>query len=180
MANALQEQLLKAGLVNEKQLKKARKEKRKSENSACSQQGTAENPEQMLRRQAEEKSRRDRELNRQRTEAAAQKELTAQIRQLVMAHRVPAGEGEQPYRFVDGGKVKQIYASEVVRTHIIRGRLAIVQSDAKYELVPSEVAERIRARSPSQVVLWNSPEATPSAQQDDEYSAYQVPDDLMW
>lgn len=180
MANALQEQLLKAGLVDERQLKKSQKEKRRSEHVAASQKGNAEESGQLLRRQAEAKAQRDRELNRQRGEAAAQKELAAQVRQLVMAHRIPPGESDQPYRFVDRGKVKQIYPSDVVRAQIIRGRLAIVQSDGRYELVPREVAERIRARSPDQVVLWHSVEPEVASPADDEYAAYQVPDDLTW
>jgi uncharacterized protein len=180
MANALQEQLLKAGLVNEKELKKAQKEKRKDANAASSRKESTPDRGEALRQQAQEKARRDRELNHQRTEAAAQKALAAQIRQLVAAHRVPPGEGDQPYRFADGGKVKQLYLSEAVRMQIIRGRLAIVRNDGRYDLVPAEVAEKIRERNPALVVLWNSPEPAPGGDKADEYGAYQVPDDLIW
>lgn len=180
MANALQEQLLKSGLVSEKQLKKAQKEKRKDEKVAVHGKQPQGACRAVLREQAEEKARRDRELNRQRAEAAEQKALAAQIRQLVDAHRVPPGDGDHPYRFADGGKVKQLYVSESIRAQIIRGRIAIVRSDDRYELVPGDVAEKIRERNPALLVLRNVPEREPAGDKSDEYSDYEVPDDLIW
>lgn len=180
MANALQDQLLKAGLVSEKQLKKAQKEKRKDEAVASQQKEPAPDLPGALREQAAEKARRDRELNRQRTEAAAQKALAAQVDQLVAAHRVPTGEGDHPYRFADGGRVKQLYVSDAVRVQIVRGQLAIVRSAGRYELVPGETAAKIHERNAAAVVLWNSPESASVADSTDEYAAYQVPDDLIW
>jgi hypothetical protein len=60
----------------------------------------------------------------------------------------------------------------------VDGRLAVVRQDAFYELVPADIAERVRTRDPSLVLVWNQPSQTPD--EDDPYADFQVPDDLMW
>lgn len=180
MGNALQDQLLKSGLVNDKQLKKAQKEKRKESQQGAGKSGAGAEDRQRARQQATEKVQRDRELNRLRTEVSEQKAAAAQVKQLVEAHRVPIGEGEVPYKFADEGKVKTLHVTESVRQQIAHGRLAIVRSDGRYELVPSAVAEKIQARSAAHLILWNQPPLPVTESADDEYAAYVVPDDLIW
>ncbi|QXP83791.1 DUF2058 domain-containing protein [Methylococcus sp. Mc7] len=178
MSNPLQEQLRKAGLVNDKQLKKAQKEQRKERQRAAENKGTDAEKARIQQAQAE-KAARDRELNLQKKEAEERKALAAQIRQLVEANRQPA-DGEVAYNFADGGTVKRIYVDEAMRKRIAQGQIAIVKLDGKYELVPADIAERIAARDASCVVLKNVPSRTGEENRDDPYAAYQVPDDLMW
>jgi uncharacterized protein YaiL (DUF2058 family) len=178
MSNALQEQLRKAGLVNDKQLKKAQKDQRKER------QRTAENKEAdaekiRLQQALSEKAARDRELNLKKKEAEERKAMTAQIRQLVEANRQSA-DGEIAFNFADGGIIKRIYVDEATRKRLAQGQTAIVKLDGKYELVPAVIAERIAARDASCVVLKNDPRQTGEGNADDPYAAYQVPDDLVW
>jgi uncharacterized protein YaiL (DUF2058 family) len=184
MGNALRDQLLKAGLVNEKQVKQAAKEKHKE---ALRQQGQGKTDapnEDKLRRQREkaEQANRDRLLNQQRQMEAEKKALYAQVRQLVEQNRQPKGEGDTPFNFVDRGKVKRLYASDPVRQRIVAGQLAIVRLEKEYELVPPETAEKIRARIADSVVVFNTPKQplTPEIKPDDPYAKFQVPDDLVW
>ena len=184
MGNALRDQLLKSGLVNEKQAKKAVKEKHKE---AQRQQGqgksaaaAAEDAARARQAQAE-KVERDRLLNQQRQEQAQKKALAAQVRQLVEQHRLPKEEGETPYNFADGGKVKRLYLSERLRRRVAQGQLAIVRLEPGYELVPAEVAEKIQARDAAFVVVFNAPQpAAEAAPAEDPYAKFQVPDDLVW
>lgn len=176
----LRDQLLKSGLVNEKQVKKAQQEKRKAD-----QQGKpgaqAEEEKRRLQRNQAEKAERDRRLNLQRAQEAEKKAVAAQIKQLIEAHRQAKGEGEVPFNFTDGGKVKRMYVSDPVRAQITRGQLAVVRLDRQYELVPAEVADKIRQRDADAVVLHNQPpQKTEPPEGDDPYAAYTVPDDLMW
>lgn len=183
MSNALRDQLLKAGLVNDKQLKKAVKEKRKEENQRQGQvQSKPANDAKLQAQRAQaEKAERDRQLNLQRQEAAAQKAIAAQIRQLVESHRLANTEGDVLFNFVDGKTVKRIYVSPSVRDGIGRGRIAIVKLEGRYELVDSASADKIRARHPPSVILWNEPQVTHTPESgDDPYAGYDVPDDLMW
>lgn len=179
----LKDQLLKAGLVNEKQLKKAQQEQRKEErqNQGPGKSSTAAEAKLRQQKALAEKAERDRQLNSQRKEEQEKKAGAAQIRQLIETHRQPQGDGEIPYNFTDANKVKRMYVSDKVREHLIRGRLAIVRLDDQYELVPPEIAERIRQRDATCVVLQNAPPSAESVDdRDDPYAAYQVPDDLMW
>jgi len=181
MNNSLREQLLKAGLVNEKQVKKAVKEKRREALKGQNDPGAlAETKPQVQKAQAE-KAERDRQLNLQRKEAAEQKAIVAQIRQLIETSRQPQGDGDMPYNFFDDNKVKRIYVSDAVRDQLSRGLLAIVKLDGHYELVPCETAHKIRARNEAAVVLWNDPQNTSSCGGDDDpYADYRIPDDLRW
>jgi len=184
MGNALQDQLLKAGLVNERQLKKAKKDKVKDERRAQGQQPDGTPPAPAApdhRRLQQEKAERDRELNRQRQEAAEQKAALAQVRQLIEAHRERVEPGERPYNFVVDGKVKRLYLTDDTSRKIASGRLAIVALDGKYELVGAETAEKIRARHAASIALWNVAEASETSDGvSDEYAGYEIPDDLVW
>lgn len=182
----LKDQLLKSGLVNEKQLKKAQQEKRREDRQHQGQgkQG-AEAEEQRRQREAAaaEKAERDRQLNLQRQQEAERKAVAAQVKQLVEAHRQPPGFGDTPFNFVDGGKVKRLAMSDAVRGQLTRGQLAIVKVENRYELVPGEIAEKIRQRDPEAVILHNAPpprQPGAEGQGEDPYAGYQVPDDLMW
>lgn len=178
----LRDQLLKSGLVNEKQVKKAQQEKRKASQQQQGKSGTeADQNKRELQRIQAEKAERDRQLNLERAREAERKAITAQVRQLIEAHRQPKGGGEVPFNFVDGEKVKRLYLADSVRGQIARGQLAIVKLDQQYELVPAEVAEKIRQRDAGAVILQNDPaRKNAPREEDDPYAAYQVPDDLLW
>jgi uncharacterized protein YaiL (DUF2058 family) len=175
--------LLKAGLVNDKQIKKARKEKVKEERrtQGASPDTPPTGEQRDHHRLQQEKAERDRELNRQRQETAEQKAAIAQVRQLIEAHRERAETGERPYNFVVDGKVKRLYLTDETSRKIASGRLAIVMLDGKYELVGAEAAEKIRARHAASIALWNAGDAARADNSEtDEYAGYDIPDDLVW
>lgn len=181
MGNALRDQLLKSGLVNEKQLKQATKEKQKEVRQQQGQGGRpkADEARAQQQRQAAEKAERDRQLNQQRKEEADRKAKLAELKQLVETHAQPIGDGEVPYHFVDAGHVKRLYVGPKARDQLAAGRLAIVRCEGRYSLVLPEVAQKIKERHESALVLWNRP-AKEDAAADDPYAQFQVPDDLMW
>ncbi len=177
MRNSLQDQLLKAGLVDKNKVNKASKERRKK---ARQQQNTKAAPVSAEERQRQlEKAARDRELNRKRDEARKQRAIAAQITQLVANHRHPRSnsEDDRPFYFNNKGKVKQMYVSAEVHTMITTGKLAIVNCNGVFELVPTDIGEKIRQRNPGVVI--DLPDEQP-ASENDPYAEYTVPDDLMW
>lgn len=181
MGNALRDQLLKSGLVNEKQAKKAQQEKRKE--SRQTQNKPAASDAQRAEREAVAlaKIERDRALNREKQKEQNQKAQWAQIRQLVETHRVPRESGEIRFNFQDSGTVKSMYVTEETRSRLVSGRLGIVRLDGCYELVDAEVAGKIAQRDATAVVLMNSSQnSSAENEQDDPYAAYVVPDDLLW
>lgn len=179
----LRDQLLRSGLVNEKQVKQAQKEKCKEQQQQrqLGKGQTAVDAEALRRqRTMADKVERDRQLNQQRQEKAEQKALVAQVRQLIESHKQPYGQGDTPFNFTDGGKVKKLYLERQVRDQLVRGQLAVVKLDDHYELVPRETAEKIRLRHAGTLILLNDAKAHNEPAVDDPYASYQVPDDLIW
>lgn len=181
---SLQDQLLKAGLVDTKKAKSADKAKRKQAKVARKSKDTQLNEAQLAVEKAKaDKLASDRELNRQRLAEADKKAIAAQIKQLVNLNKVTHSQGDIGYNFVDAGKIKKIYVTNKLQDELSHGQLAIVRimqgKQAQYELVPSAVATKIAQRDAEAIVLLNEKDqAVDDA--DDPYAAFQIPDDLMW
>jgi uncharacterized protein YaiL (DUF2058 family) len=182
VGNSLQDQLLKAGLVDEDRIKKANKSKKQQQRQQPKAKKKARkkpalSPEQIKAR--EEKAARDRELNERKNEARKQREIAAQIKQLVDANRHPSSDPDNdvPFYFENKGKIKTLHVAPATRDMITAGKLLIVNANGKFELVPPDIAEKIRARNPALVI--DLPQEEKPAE-DDPYAGYEVPDDLMW
>ena len=180
---SLQDQLLKAGLIDVKKVKQAKKEKRKETNVARrSAEPVVDEVKQQIELTRAEKAERDRELNRQRNEELQQKAIAAQIKQLIENHRQSkeAGQGDVEYNFTDGKLIKKIRVSAAVQQQIIRGQLAVVRLGEGYELVPRVVADKISLRDEKAVIVANTKPSVAQEDEDDPYKDYVIPDDLMW
>ncbi len=173
------EQLLKAGLVDNKKVKQANHDKSKQK-KVERRTGTQSVDEARLaaletqRKNAE----RARELNAQRDAAATQKAIEAQIAQMVQQNRQSKGTGNIAYHFTRGNKIERLYVSAEVQAHLTAGRLVIVCHGGATELVPRVIADKIAERDASLVIRVNKSRAEIDA--DDPYAAFQIPDDLMW
>jgi len=179
MALSLRDQLLNAGLVNEKQAKQATKQQQKQERLERKGQVEKDDSQRQAALQAQaEKVERDRELNRQQQEKLEQKAKIAQIKQLIESSRLPKLDTEDYYNFVDGKKVKRLSVNAMLRDKLSRGSLAIVRHGGGYEVIPRDAALKIQERDARRVILLNTPTEAP--EDDDPYAAYKVPDDLMW
>ncbi|MDH3327436.1 MAG: DUF2058 domain-containing protein [Gammaproteobacteria bacterium] len=181
MSNALQEQLLKAGLTTEKKISKEKHAK----NKMAKQQKLKKNKRKIVdeskviaQQAADEKRQRDRELNHQKENAAKQKAIVAQIKQLIEMNKANVGEGDLSYNFEDNKVIKHIYVTNTLHEQISRGKFAIVKFENSYTAVPAVVANKIKDRDPSYIIVFNDSDT--STDIDDEYADYQIPDDLMW
>jgi len=178
MRNALQDQLLKAGLVKDKQVKEAQKQKQQTQRQ---QPGRRAPQASAAQRQAEaaaqQKAARDKALNAEREARAARKALDAQILQLVQQHRRPHNDGDDPYSFVDGSRIKRVYVTAPTREALARGEYGIVRLRNRYFVVTAEGAAAVRERSPEHLVVLNQ---DAPASDDAAYAEHPIPDDLMW
>ena len=177
MADSLQEQLRKAGLVNDKKLKKAARQQHAADMERKSHGATDEALAQAQHARAE-KAARDKQLNTERDRHAQAKAIAAQVKQLIELNRQSRDGGEIPFNFVDGKLVKKIFVSKAHQNHLVSGNLAIVKLGERYELVPTAIAQKIRSRDPTTVIVCNDEKREPDP--DDPYADYQVPDDLDW
>lgn len=179
MSVSLRDQLLKAGLVNEKQAKQAERQKKKQHRMVQKGQAEADlTAQQAAARAQAEKTQKDQELNRQQQEKAERKALVAQVKQLIESCRLPKLDTDDYYNFVDQKKVKRIAVNDLMRNKLSSGSLAIVSHGGGYEIIPRDAALKIQERDVRRIVLLNTQTSVPD--EDDPYAAYQVPDDLMW
>jgi uncharacterized protein YaiL (DUF2058 family) len=181
MKNSLQDQLLKAGLVDEKTIKQAKKEQHAAQQKVAKNKRHVEADEVKLAAQKAlaDKAEHDRLLNQQRNEQATQRAIAAQIRQLIESHRQSRGDGNVAYNFSDNKVIKKIMVSQKIIDQIQFGHLAVVRLDDKYELIPVRAAEKIRERDASCVIVCN-PQQSGTNVDDDPYANFRIPDDLMW
>lgn len=168
----LQEQMLKAGLVNEKKLKKAKKGAKKSRVQAREAKAAAEE-----NRIAQQE--RDKKINQEREQQRLEKELKAQVKQLIDMNRIDTSKGEIKYNFTDGTLVKALYVEELIRTQLSKGILSVARDGEGYAVIPTVVADKIATRVPEAVVSTAEPEDK-TVDDDDPYKDFVVPDDLMW
>ena len=181
MAISLQDQLLKAGLVDEKKAKQIKKQKVKKA-KAQKQKGknaVVENPQAAVLAAKAEKAARDQALNKQRQEEAEQKSLEASVKQMILQHQQPIpASAEVAYNFAYQKKIKRIYVTEAQQGSLSRGHLALAFLDDKFYVIPDKIAERIETRK-ADAVIRIEPENKVD-DEDDPYADYAIPDDLMW
>ncbi|MES3008597.1 MAG: DUF2058 domain-containing protein [Pseudomonadota bacterium] len=182
MAISLQEQLLKAGLVKEKQLKKSNSEKRKQvRQQQHSKAGVIDENKEAAKLALAEKAERDRALAREQNKAAETKAIAAQIKQIITMNRLPKKGGDVVYNFVDDKKIKSMHVDVATLNHLSQGRLAIVKLDDHYEIVPQAAALKIQLRDPAFIIVCNEQQkSSEGTVEDDPYADFKVPDDLMW
>lgn len=182
MADSLQDQLRKAGLVNEKKLKKAQRVKHAEEMERKAHGATGDDPAVAAQRARAEKAKRDKALNEERDRQANLKALAAQVKQLIVLNRQPRDKtADIAFNFKDGRAIKKLFVTKRHQDHLVNGQLAIVKLDDGYELVPTAIAQKIRARDPGTVVVCNdAPNEAQKPDADDPYADYKIPDDLDW
>jgi len=151
MGNPLQNQLLKAGLVSTKQVKKVEHEKRvnRKQNKGVVPPTPAST---VLEEQAAHE-KRNRELNRQHAEQKRLREQKAQVRQLIETNRLERDGRGTPYHFIEHNKIMRIFVAEEMADQLSRGQLAIVKLDDNYEVVPAKVAHQIASRDKEALLL---------------------------
>ena len=181
MAGSLKDQLLKAGLTDEKKARQLDKEKRKQAKVARSSgvELVNEAREAALKARADQVEK-DRALNQARDSKAQRKAINAQIKQLIETNKIRSS-GDIGFNFTDGKKVKKVYVSAMDQKQLAAGRLGIVKQGDKYEIVPWPVAEKIAERDDSRVInCSDSSEPELNEEEKDWYKDYEIPDDLMW
>ena len=110
MSMSLRDQLLKAGLVTEKQARQAEQQQRHQQQKQPKAPRQAPPPEltPAAKQALAAKAARDQELNRRQQEKAARKAITAQVRQLIEQSRVPRVDSDDYFNFQDGAKIRRI------------------------------------------------------------------------
>ena len=175
--NALQAQLLKAGLVDKKKAKKLSKQ-------AVHEQRTGQSNEAELKakiaQDKEQKLAKDQALDLEKKRLLQGKELKAAIVQMISQHKIHQLDGDVAYQFIDESKVKKIYLNQQIYNALVSGSLVIAKEDDSYAVLPKILADRIDAKMTGFIIVNNSQRNEQITNEEDPYAAYVIPDDLMW
>ena len=174
--NALQAQLLKAGLVDSKKAKKISKQTQHAKRTGDL--DSMETKKALAEAQAK-KLEKDQKLNQQKQQALEEKALKANIVQMIKQHQITDTDGDVSYQFVDESKVKKISITQKLYDQIVAGHVVIARLEDGYALLPRPLADRIDTKMQGFMVVSNDT-AADTLEEDDPYAAYVIPDDLMW
>ncbi|MBB1471730.1 MULTISPECIES: DUF2058 domain-containing protein [unclassified Luteimonas] len=179
MRNPLQEQLLKAGLAKKSRVDQVAREQTRQRHAKSP--PPADEGKAALERARLDKIERDRALSAERNEQARAQELRAQVRQIVEQNRL-AVDGTIDYRFTHAGAIRTLPVTDAVRRQLAAGSLVVACHDGGYAIIPRAAAEKVGARDPAMIALDHARSAPPQsdAADDDWYSRFKVPDDLVW
>lgn len=186
MSGSLQDQLLKAGLADKKQAQKAKKDRHKQVKAKQkNKKAVIEDEAKIAAEHAlAAKQEKDRKLAEQRREVTQQKDIKAQVINLIKVNAQPKNNGDVALNFTHHNVVKRLYVSQRTYKDVTQARLAVVSyRENEYELVPLPVADKIQTRMPEAVIYIADSAADNRSQadgDDDWYADYEIPDDLVW
>ena len=175
--NALQAQLLKAGLVDNKKAKKLSKQ-------AQHEQRTGQSNEAELKAHIEqnqkEKQAKDQISDQEKQRVLNEKALKAAIIQMITQHKIKDTDGESSYQFIDDAKIKKVYINQQIYNALVSGSLVVAKDHDRYAFLPKALAERINDKMQGFIIVNNSEKNEQVTEEEDPYAAYVIPDDLMW
>jgi len=156
---SLQEELMKARLVDKKQRKKAAHEKRVHQSKVGREGLEKEKREKERRRQAEAEAKRarDRQLDAEREQAREAEGSENRLKSLITEATLQGFGGPRRFCYVNrSNRVPFIEVSDDAARRLTRGELAIVESeDGKVGLVKGPAAREIAELDADSVRFWN-------------------------
>lgn len=181
MSNSFQDQFLKLGLVDKKQVNKSKKKQhKKKKQQAGKKEPVVDENALLVQREKEKKRARDQELNRQREAKLKKREQVGAAKQVVEQNRLEKDAKGVAYRFTDNKKIQRVFVCEEIAERLSKGVLAIVRIAQEYEVVPLDAALKIEKIGIGAFVYIAENSAGDDTDPDDPYAEYKIPDDLVW
>ena len=174
--NALQAQLLKAGLVDNKKAKKLSKQAVHEQRTGVSKDAEVKAK---IEQDKQQKMARDQALEQEKKAALQEKELKAAIMQMINQHKIRDTDGDSVYQFIDG-TIKKVYINQQIYNALVAGSLVIARENESYAFLPKALADRINSKMEGFIIVNNSEKNEETTDEEDPYAAYVIPDDLMW
>lgn len=175
--NALQAQLLKAGLVDNKKAKKLSKQSQHEQRIGQSDEAELKAN---IEKNKLEKLEKDQALNMEKQRQLEEKALKAAIIQMISQHKVKDVDGDVAYQFIDENKIKKVYISQTVYNALVSGTLVIAKDHDRYAYLPKPLADKIEQKMTGFIIVNQEQNNQQTTEEEDPYAAYVIPDDLMW
>ena len=177
---SLQEQLLKAGLGDEKKAKKIRKEKNKKNKAVRKNQQTADTSLQDdIKAQKEAQAQLDADRNKVIQEKIELKSEHGKVKQMIQQRHITDVAGELSFNYVLDNKVKTLSVDQPSYNALTKGQIGLCVLEGKSYVMPGISIDKIRAVDEAYVLVLNENTST-EVEEDDPYADFQIPDDLMW
>ncbi|WP_111894402.1 DUF2058 domain-containing protein [Acinetobacter sp. MB5] len=175
--NALQAQLLKAGLVDNKKAKKLSKQAQHEQRTGVSNEAELKAK---IAQDQQQKQEKDQALNSEKQRQLEEKTLKGNIVQMIGQHKIKDTDGDISYQFIDENKIKKVYIHQQIYNALVSGSLVIAKENDRYAFLPQALAERIDQKMEG-FILWKKEDTNQqTTDEEDPYAAYVIPDDLMW
>ena len=178
---SLQDQLLKAGLTTEHNMKVAKSEKRK-QNKKKKKKGATSNPTDLqkhIEQTKAEQAKKAAEVNAEKQAELKEKEQVARVKQILEHHNQDEISGDVTFNFTFESKIKELEVNEITHKQLVKGLLAICYLEGKFYVLPDEPARKIAEVDEKYIVLHAEPEKD-QKDEDDPYADFEIPDDIMW
>ena len=177
---SLQEQLLKAGLANEKNAKKIRKEKKKANKAVRKGQLDADTGLQDdIKAKKAQQAKLDSEKNKAIQEQIELKSEHGKVKQMIQQLHITDFAGELTFNYVLDKKIKTLSVDQMSYNALTKGQIGLCVLEGKSYVMPGIAIEKIRAVDEAYILVMNE-NTTTETENDDPYADFQIPDDLMW
>ncbi len=165
----MSDQLLKAGLVTEEQVEKAKEKpinknhhkdinkknknlaKRKNSTKKHSEPSDLEQFYQM--RASEENNEKQALLKKKREDAQRKKEMNAKVNKLISNNILNDKEAEIRYNFVVGTTIKYVFVNEKQQEQLANGELAITFLGGNRCIIPAKTGKEVLDVNPKKIVI---------------------------
>ena len=177
MADSLRDQLIAAGFdAPKKPVRKAAKKKqgnkrRPDANKDATKKGSGNKS---------VKNKPDKNAGAE-AKALERKKLKTQIKEMIDANKLENWKGDIAYRYTVEKRIRELYVNAAAHKHLTARTVAITRLNGDTYLIPGSVATGVIKINP-QWSVFNTVNESIDAEStvDDEYSEFQVPDDLQW
>lgn len=162
----MSEQLLKAGLVTEEQVKNASEKPQKKHNKRpvskqkkqvkTSSKREESDLEKFYKiRSSQDNKEKSEALKKKREAAQRKKEMNKKIGELVDANILNVKDADIRYNFVVGTTIKYVFVTEEQQESLAKGKLAITFHGGQKCIIPTDVGSSILKINPGKIVITN-------------------------
>jgi len=113
------------------------------------------------------------------SKVAEKRRVKAAIVQLLNEAKPIKSQGEQVYHYRLGNRIRQLFVNEDTHSKLCAGELYVTRLNGETRLISPELASAVLALNPNWVIVQPS-DKDDSANTDDDYKNFPVPDDLKW
>ena len=165
--SSLSDQLLKAGLVTEEQIKKASAKPKRiiktspkpaEQKKPRSQKNKSEDSDLALfykQRSKLEQSEKQEQIRKKQEAAKLKKETNDKINKLINDNLLNDDSADIRYNFVVGTTIKYVFVTEQQQKDLAEGVIAITFHNGKRALIPAKTAKDISQLNPGKIVILN-------------------------